>query len=686
MLFLNLKNLLELVMIPKQLVGMRFNRVKFKDKKAFEIGWQNKTYTYEEIKQFFPQENYGVLCGKELRVLDDDTEKKGLIKIFINNFGETFRVRNHLYFKFDNGNEKKIVFRNGQYHLGELQGEGTYVVGAGSTHPSGEIYDVRNDLEIKTISYDKFVEVFGEFIVGISQTENKIIKKFNENDDDFIKSIKKKWIKGNRESLALSVAGYLRKEKRLGLNNCLAIVKKICEDCGDEEINSRLTAVKETYNKDESEVKGYSGLVEKNISIASKVFTPEGQAKIFNDIQPLFYDKNGLWWLWNVELYKWEIVDEIDILNMISASTGQDVVTPKNRTLILNSLKQEGRKTIPRNIKPTWIQFKNIIYDIITGENFKATPEYFVTNPLPYEIGENDSTPMMDKIFEEWVGKDYVQTLYEILAFSILPDYPIHRLFCFIGSGLNGKSKFMELLRNFIGVTNCCTTELDTLLTSRFEITRLHRKLVCIMGETNFNEMQKTSILKKLTGGDLIGFEYKNKNPFDEMNYAKILIATNNLPTTTDKTIGFYRRWMIIDFPNQFSEAKDILLDIPEEEYNALSNKCCKIIKELLEKREFTNEGTIEERKEKYEAKSNFLAEFVKKFTIEDNTGYITKPDFFKKFAGWCKENRHREMAENSVGVSMKKLGVDSYRKYFDWLYDGKGGQLWCWSGIKWRD
>ena len=94
------------------------------------------------------------------------------------------------------------------------------------------------------------------------------------------------------------------------------------------------------------------------------------------------------------------------------------------------------------------------------------------------------------------------------------------------------------------------------------------------MGETNFNEMSRTSKLKKLTGGDLIGFEYKNKNPFEAKNYAKILIATNSLPTTSDKTLGFYRRWMIIDFPNQFSEKKDILKDIPEEEYESLALKC----------------------------------------------------------------------------------------------------------------
>jgi len=187
----------------------------------------------------------------------------------------------------------------------------------------------------------------------------------------------------------------------------------------------------------------------------------------------------------------------------------------------------------------------------------------------------------MDRIFEEWVGKDYVKTLYEIIAYCLLPDYPINRLFCFVGSGMNGKSKFLELVRRFVGANNVCSTELDTLIASRFEITRLHKKLICQMGETNFNEMNKTSIIKKLTGGDLIGFEYKNKNPFEEKNYAKIIIATNNLPTTTDKTIGFYRRWLIIDFPNQFSEKKDILAEIPDEEYESLALKCVGILNNL---------------------------------------------------------------------------------------------------------
>lgn len=419
-----------------------------------------------------------------------------------------------------------------------------------------------------------------------------------------------------------------------------------------------------------------------------EIFKPQGQVKWYVDKQPIYYDDNDCWWIWNDNKLKWRLSNEVDILNRIEELTGEDIITPKNRTLILNSLKQECRKTKPKNIKPTWIQFKDKIYDIVTGDSFDATPEWFAVNPIPYKThnGNYESTPTMDRIFEEWVGKEHVKTLYEIIAYCLLPSYPLNRIFCFIGSGMNGKSCFLNLLQRFIGQNNCCSTELDTLIHSRFEPVRLHKRLVCIMGETNFAEMSQTSMLKKLTGGDLIGFEYKNKPHFHDYNYAKILIATNNLPTTTDKTLGFYRRWLIIDFPNQFSEQKDILNEIPEEEYEALALKCVGILNDLLKKRKFYNEGSPEDRMEKFEAKADFLQKFMDDFIKLDCNGFITKADFRKKFHGWCVENRHRQLAENTLSKKLKEKGVEIGKKYFDWYNNGKGGQLPCYLGIKWKN
>jgi len=448
------------------------------------------------------------------------------------------------------------------------------------------------------------------------------------------------------------------------------------------------------YDKLKINIKGKVEIIKKKtrsfeyitgIKKASQIFKLGEQTKKFEEIQPLFYDRSGIFWLWNSEKFFWEIVDEIDLLNMIEEATGKDVITSKNRTEIINSLKQLGRKRIPKPIKSNWIQFKDKIYDLESEKSLTATPEYFVTNPIPWEVSGISLTPNIDKIFEQWVGKDYVQTLHEIIAYCLLPSYPIHRIFCFIGSGLNGKSKFLELLRKFVGNKNCCSTELDTLISSRFEITRLHKKLVCQMGETNFNEISKTSILKKLSGGDLIGYEYKNKDPFEEINYAKILIATNNLPTTTDKTIGFYRRWAIIDFPNQFSEKKDILEEIPEEEFSNLATRCIITLNQLLEKREFHKEGSIEERTKKYEDHSNPIEKFMKEFTEEDVNGFIWKFEFIKKLNDWCKKNKYREFSDVVLGKIMKQKDFFIIQRDTDFLLDGQTKKLRAWSGIKWR-
>lgn len=419
---------------------------------------------------------------------------------------------------------------------------------------------------------------------------------------------------------------------------------------------------------------------------AIKYFTDKKHlAEQFLKVQPIYFDKSKLWWIWNFDLSCWDLCDETDIMNYISDNSEADTINSTEKNEILEALRQVSRKYKPKEMPKTWIQFKNYIIDLETNQKIKSSPEYFVTNQIPWEIQESEETPTMDKIFGEWVGKENIKTLYEIIAYCMINDYPINRIFCFIGAGMNGKSKYLELLRKFIGENNCCSTELDTLISSRFEVTRLYKKLVCQMGETNFGEMSKTSLLKKLSGGDLIGFEYKNKNPFEDINKAKIIISTNNLPTTTDKTIGFYRRWMIIDFPNQFTEKKDILKDIPEEEYNNLCMKSIKILKELLLKREFTNEGTIEERTKRYEDRSDPLEKFIKEFTEEDPNGSIWKFEFEKRLNEWCENNKFRKMSEMIIGKKMKEKGVEQAVKFSDWFIEGQKKQLRAWIGLKWK-
>lgn len=406
-------------------------------------------------------------------------------------------------------------------------------------------------------------------------------------------------------------------------------------------------------------------------------------AQQFLEIQPLFYDNSKIWWMWDKNKYRWDVVDEVDILNSVWFIVQNiNTVNSKIKTEIIEALKQESRLKRPKEISKSCVQFRGKLVDIKTDIFDFATPDKFVTNPIPWDLGDSDDTPIMDDFIVQWFGEEYKETAYEILAYCCLMDYPIHRIFCFVGSGCNGKSQFLKVLRKFIGVENCCSTELDVLTKSRFESARLHKKLVCQMGETNYSEIDETSILKKLCGGDLIGYEYKNKDPFQDVNYAKIIIATNSLPTTKDKTNGFYRRWLIIDFKNRFAENNgDIFEKIPDEEYKNLARKCISILKKLNLSNSFTKEGTIEERTKKYEEKSNPFEKFWSERVKEDFEGYIYKYLFKQEFDDWCKNYGFRKMSEQEIKHKMNDKNIDEGKKSF-YSENNEAKQYRAWLGI----
>lgn len=383
-------------------------------------------------------------------------------------------------------------------------------------------------------------------------------------------------------------------------------------------------------------------------------------AEKFIEVQPIFYDDKKVWWLWDFEAARWKMVDETDIMNSIDSSleSASFTIRSKEKQEILESLRRAGRRNLPEDFPKTWIQFRNTIKDL-EGDTHEPNPDYFCTNPIPWDLGESDSTPVMDKIFSEWVGEENTIQLKEIIAYCLLQDYPIHRWFALIGAGSNGKGKFIELIKRFLGRENVVSTSLERIVTGRFESSKMYKKLVCVMGETESRLLQRTDILKRATGGDMIPGEFKGKAPFDFFNYAKIIIASNSLPPTTDKTHGFYRRPMIIDFENTFSEERDVLADIPDEEYENLGNACVDILKRIIKQRAFTNEGTIDERKQKYEEKSNPVMLILNRKYEKDVNGTVLFHDFFEEVKAHLNDNKLRMMSGIEIGKILRSDGLE---------------------------
>lgn len=408
-------------------------------------------------------------------------------------------------------------------------------------------------------------------------------------------------------------------------------------------------------------------------------------AKGFIEEQPFFYDTNGIWWMWNNSGHFWLMVDEVDLMVAVDKWTRIESEKSAFKHSLMEALKKQGRQNEPKRAPKTWIQFRDTLVDIKDNSEFKATPEYFITNPIPWRLGDIEHTPTIDKIFKEWmVGGDqdesYLTTLYEIAAFCLLPDYPLHRIICFIGTGCNGKGSFIRLLERFVGRGNYTSSDIHTLANRVFESAKLYRKLLCTIGEIDKAIFRKTSLLKRLTGQDTIGFEIKRKTPFDGNNYAKIVIATNTLPETVDKSDGFYRRWLIVDFPNKFEETRDVVETIPEVEFENLARKSVGALRALLERGRFTNEGSIEQRRQKYEKRSNMLDAFIAEYTNKDTDHALVYSDLYERFIDYLKSQGLRQQSKVEFSKALAERGYEVRKMRF------ASGVLHGVYGLTWKD
>jgi len=415
----------------------------------------------------------------------------------------------------------------------------------------------------------------------------------------------------------------------------------------------------------------------KIVDTVSKTNLPDVMdvAESIHENSPFVYDNTRCFWLWLDNHYT--RVDETDVVSAVLEQTGNIAYLKRSlKGEILDAVRITGRRTAVLPLPGGWIQFDNMTIDIHTGDEFQAEPSRFYTSPIPHNISTSSDTPNIDQLFTDWVGEDMKQILYEVCAYCMLPSYTIHRMFWFLGTGRNGKGRFMALIRKIIGTPNTTSTDLERLADSRFESAKMFKKLVAFVGETDHNILKRTNLLKSLTGDDPISAEFKNKEPFDFFNTAKILIATNSLPGIEDKTDGWYSRNIIIDFPNQFSEGKDIIGAIEEWEVENMCRKCINILKDLIIKGEFFGEGSIKDKRTRYEEASNPVKMFMDMYCEDDINTDIPMFTFREAFIPFLEERGYRKMSNKEISMRLKIEGYTIENKRM-------GDKVWkCLIGI----
>ena len=651
-------------MIPNQLQKEEYRFILLNGKIPFEKDWQNtNNYSYDCKKLLNHKGNYGVLCGKGFLLVidfdDKDIQDKLIEKLPKGLAIKTGSGLIHKYFICKNGENLKVLDKK-KNSIADIQFKSKQVVGAGCVHPkTKKRYEVIDDSEIPEIDMSEIKALFSEWLkkedktrqLGYNEIKDKIKDKVSM--PELLSKYGINTSKNPTECLWHSSKGGKCFSFNDILFNCFH-----CDEGGDI-FNFVMKQENCKFLQAKNKIVEMFNLESGNEDIS--ILTKRGQIEAFWKIQPFTYDSSKIFKLWNKDLFKWEISDEVDFCNSIYKILGMDTINSRNRSEIIAAFQQVGREHKPEAIKKSWVQFKDRIYDVKTGENFEATPKYDVCNPIPWKVGESEDTPIIDKLYDDWTkGQDpsWKKTLYEIPAYNTSTDQFMQRLIALSGGGANGKGTYVKLNYRFLGMDNCVSSEIKNLSEDKFEAAVLYKKILCVMGEVHYDDLKNTNQLKKLAGEDKISFQFKGKTPFTEDNTATCMCLTNSMPITPDKTMGFYRKWLIVDFLNQFPQIDENIIDnIPDVEFENLAKKSLRILKELYANPHFTNEGNFEERAKRYEERSNPVMRFVEEKCIEEPGEMITLREFTNACNIYLKSKHLRVMNSKQVGGVLRNEG-----------------------------
>lgn len=342
------------------------------------------------------------------------------------------------------------------------------------------------------------------------------------------------------------------------------------------------------------------------------------------------------------------------------------------------------------------INLINGLLNTETKELRPHSPEFLSTVRIPVKYNPDAYARRAMEFMEEVHHREDIPVIQELFGNCLVPDKSIQKAILYVGDGENGKSKELSLLRIFIGKANCSSVSWQQLELNRFAKSSLEGKLANIFADLPSQSMNMTTSFKMLTGEDAIGTEKKFKDEYSFENFAKLIFSANKPPKVTDEdSYAFWRRWIIIEFPNQFTDENgkkdpDLLEKLTtEDELSGLLNCALEGLARLRQQKKYSYKKTVDETTDFYMRASDPVYAFLQDKCEADSSPnhYEDKDKFHEIFEKYCKGHKIPSLKPNAFARALLNQSYIRVKSCRPTITDekGKSHRITAWEGVKVR-
>lgn len=312
-----------------------------------------------------------------------------------------------------------------------------------------------------------------------------------------------------------------------------------------------------------------------------------------------------------------------------------------------------------------YIAFRNGIFDLEKEELLPFSPEFVITNKIPWDFNGNAYSELADTVLNRIACNDpeIRSLLEECIGYCFFRQNELSKSFILTGQGSNGKSTFLDMVKTVLGRNNYVSLDLDE-LSEKFSTTTMFGKLANIGDDISDEFLQGKAIsqFKKIVSGNDIKAENKGQDVYFFKPTVKLLFSANEIPRVRNKGFeAIKRRLVIIPFNAKFSKEdpdfdSGITWKLKKQDVaEYLIVLGLQGLKRILDNQGFTSSQKVQDEIDSFERDNNPLLLFLDEVEDFEILNQETK-EVFARYDTFCHENGFQKVAMQTFSKEITRI------------------------------
>lgn len=360
---------------------------------------------------------------------------------------------------------------------------------------------------------------------------------------------------------------------------------------------------------------------------------------------------------------------DINILNQITLMELPNLSIKQNNE-VFHKLKVLCSQNIIQEAGSQYIGVKNGVFNLETKQLEPFSEHLVITSKIDTNYKPTAQSDLLESFIRDVSddNKDIEELLYQMIGYTLYSNNKFGVAFYLYSNGSNGKSSVMRIINGLVGEEHTSSLSIKE-LTDKFSKAHLYGSHLNLTDDVDTDAIiNNTGILKSLITGERINAQVKYGSPFDFVPRTKFILAGNDLFATSDDSMGFFRRLIIVPMTRTFdniSNVKDpFILDKlnTDEVKSALLNKALNGLLEAINNKGITEPEISKEYKAQYRTDNSPIRQFVAHSEEQEVSLFLgrTTTKAYQNYKNWCLENGFKAVNSNKFGKQLKQMGYMS--------------------------